>query len=114
MQKGNALAMASHGTTDAAQGGAAPLQQLRVASQPTPEPELEQNEEHRQKEELPVATCRHVKMALLLLEERRRGRKSPVWGYVEHLPRHFDTLLHWSEAELRELCYPALQQSVSH
>ena len=52
-------------------------------------------------------------MALLLLEERRRGRDSPVWGYVEHLPLQFDTLLHWSEAELRELCYPALQQLVS-
>ena len=52
-------------------------------------------------------------MALLLLDERRRGRDSPVWGYVEHLPRHFDTLLHWSEAELCELCYPALQLSVS-
>ena len=52
-------------------------------------------------------------MALLLLEEMQRGRDSPVWGYVEHLPRQFDTLLHWSEAELGELCYPALQQSVS-
>lgn len=62
---------------------------------------------------LSAASCRHVKMALLLLEERRQGRDSPVWGYVEHLPRHFDTLLHWSEAELHELCYPALQQSVS-
>ena len=52
-------------------------------------------------------------MALLLLEERRRGCDSPLWGYVEHLPWQLDTLLHWSEAELCELCYPALQQSVS-
>ena len=52
-------------------------------------------------------------MALLLLEERRRGRESPVWGYIEHLPQQFDTLLHWSEEELAELRYPALQQAVS-
>lgn len=52
-----------------------------------------------------------VKMALLLLWERSRGRASPVWGYIEQLPSSIDTPVRWSEAELEELQYaPAIKE----
>lgn len=46
-----------------------------------------------------------VKMAVLLLWERQKGRASPVWGYCEQLPASIDTPVRWSEAELAELQY---------
>ncbi|PRW57714.1 SET domain-containing [Chlorella sorokiniana] len=52
-----------------------------------------------------------VKMAVLLLWERSRGRASPVWGYIEQLPSSIDTPVRWSEAELVELQYaPAINE----
>ena len=52
-----------------------------------------------------------VKMAVLLLWERSRGRASPVWGYIEQLPSSIDTPVRWSEAELAELQYaPAVNE----
>ncbi|KAL4457348.1 hypothetical protein ABPG75_012213 [Micractinium tetrahymenae] len=46
-----------------------------------------------------------VKMAVLLLWERQKGRASPVWGYIEQLPASIDTPVRWSEGELAELQY---------
>lgn len=46
-----------------------------------------------------------VKMAVLLLWERRKGRGSAVWGYIEQLPTSIDTPVRWEEAELQELQY---------
>lgn len=52
-----------------------------------------------------------MKMAVLLLWERSRGRASPVWGYVEQLPSSIDTPVRWDEAELAELQYaPAISE----
>lgn len=52
-----------------------------------------------------------MKMAVLLLWERSRGRASPVWGYIEQLPSSIDTPVRWSEAELAELQYaPAINE----
>lgn len=52
-----------------------------------------------------------MKMAVLLLWERSRGRASPVWGYIEQLPSSIDTPVRWSEAELAELQYaPAVNE----
>lgn len=53
-----------------------------------------------------------VKMGVLLLWERTKGRASPVWGYVEQLPTSIDTPVRWSDAELAELQYaPAIGEA---
>ena len=49
----------------------------------------------------------------MLLHERRLGGASRVAGYVQQLPRNFDTLLHWSPAEREALQYPHLVNEVS-
>ncbi|EFN55457.1 hypothetical protein CHLNCDRAFT_52262 [Chlorella variabilis] len=52
-----------------------------------------------------------VKMAVLLLWERRKGRGSSVWGYIEQLPSSIDTPVRWEEADLAELQYqPAIKE----
>ncbi len=52
-----------------------------------------------------------MKMAVLLLWERSRGRSSPVWGYIEQLPSSIDTPVRWSEQELEQLQYaPAIKE----
>ena len=51
-------------------------------------------------------------MALMLLHEQQKGKKSDVSGYIEQLPTDFDTLLHWSPQELQMLMYPYLIQQV--
>lgn len=48
----------------------------------------------------------------MLLQERRQGDASRVAGYVQQLPREFDTLLHWSAEERAALRYPHLQKEV--
>lgn len=53
-----------------------------------------------------------VKMGVLLLRERGRGRASPVWGYVEQLPSSIDTPVRWAPAELEELQYEAAVKEV--
>lgn len=47
-----------------------------------------------------------VKMALLLLHHRSMGAESRLAAYLAALPSEFDTLLHWSPAELALLQYP--------
>ncbi|KAL4858313.1 Histone-lysine N-methyltransferase setd3 [Chlorella vulgaris] len=52
-----------------------------------------------------------VKMAVLLLWERSKGRKSSVWGYIEQLPSSIDTAVRWEEPEIAELQYqPAIKE----
>ena len=47
--------------------------------------------------------CRHVKLGLLLLKEVKRGPESPWHLWVDSLPQQIDTLIHWSDAELKQL-----------
>lgn len=52
-----------------------------------------------------------VKMAVLLLWERSKGRKSSVWGYIEQLPLSIDTAVRWEQPEIAELQYqPAIKE----
>ena len=54
-------------------------------------------------------------MAVLLLWERRKGRGSSVWGYIEQLPSSIDTPVRWEEADLAELQYqPAIKEVPPH
>ncbi|GAB4818149.1 hypothetical protein N2152v2_005195 [Parachlorella kessleri] len=53
-----------------------------------------------------------VKVSLLLLEERRKGRASRLWGYMQQLPSTLDLPLRWSDAELEELQYPPVIEEV--
>lgn len=48
----------------------------------------------------------------MLLHERQQGNASRVAGYVQQLPRTFDTPLHWSPAEQEALQYPHLVNEV--
>ena len=45
-------------------------------------------------------------LVLLLLYERHLGSASRLQSYVDSLPRHFDTPLFWTDAEIAELQYP--------
>ena len=54
----------------------------------------------------------YVKMAILLLSERAKGRESRVYGYIEQLPLSIDTPVRWNEEELRELQNGNLQKGV--
>jgi len=56
----------------------------------------------------------YVRLAIKLLWERQLGANSNVEEYVKLLPNpeDFDTLYHWSDAELKSLQYPALEMSV--
>lgn len=50
-------------------------------------------------------------MALLLLEERRKGQRSRLWGYIQQVPPTVDLPVRWGEAELAQLQYqPAIQE----
>ena len=61
---------------------------------------------------LHVLLPRGVRLALMLLYERRQGNASRVAGYVQQLPQSFDTPLHWSPAEREALQYPHLVNEV--
>ena len=41
-------------------------------------------------------------MALVLLRERREGSRSPWHPYLSHLPRAYDLLGDWTDAQLDE------------
>lgn len=45
----------------------------------------------------------HVRLALLLIYERRQGEDSDWGTYIASLPRHFTTPIHMSDEELEEL-----------
>ena len=46
---------------------------------------------------------RELRMALVLLRERREGSRSPWHPYLSHLPRAYDLLGDWTDAQLDEL-----------
>lgn len=54
----------------------------------------------------------YVKMGLLMLAERRRGKSSRVSGYIEQLPESIDTPVRWSTGELEELQSEKLKAAV--
>ena len=49
--------------------------------------------------------CRYFQLALLFLSEVKKGSASLWYPYIQSLPREFDPLEHWSNAELAELQY---------
>lgn len=53
-----------------------------------------------------------MKLALMVLHERRQGAQSRVAGYVAQLPRAFETPLHWTAEESAQLQYPHLEAEV--
>ena len=54
----------------------------------------------------------YVKMGLLMLAERRRGKSSRVSGYIDQLPESIDTPVRWSTGELEELQSEKLKAAV--
>lgn len=42
-------------------------------------------------------------LVLVMMYEFSKGQASRWWPYLEILPNHFDTLIHWSQSELAEL-----------
>ena len=54
----------------------------------------------------------YVKMGLLMLAERRRGKSSRVSGYIDQLPESMDTPVRWSTGELEELQSEKLKDAV--
>ncbi len=48
---------------------------------------------------------RNFQLALLFLTEAQKGASSSYHPYILTLPRHFDSLVHWSDRELEELQY---------
>ena len=56
---------------------------------------------------------RFVKLALMVLHEKRMGASSLVAGYVAQLPESFQTPLHWTLDERSQLQYPHLESEVS-
>ena len=54
----------------------------------------------------------YVKMGLLMLAERRRGKSSRVSGYIDQLPESIDTPVRWSTGELEELQSEKLKDAV--
>ena len=53
-----------------------------------------------------------ARLAVRLVAEARRGAASPLAAYIDALPREFDTLLHWTPAELEELQDPKFATAV--
>ena len=53
-----------------------------------------------------------ARLAVRLVAEARRGAASPLAAYIDALPREFDTLLHWTAAELDELQDPKFATAV--
>ncbi|KAL3142193.1 hypothetical protein ABBQ38_002543 [Trebouxia sp. C0009 RCD-2024] len=51
------------------------------------------------------STNKHLQLALLLLDEFKKGTASKWHPYIAALPTSCDTLVHWSEEELEELQY---------
>ena len=50
---------------------------------------------------------RNFQLALFLLAESKKGRDSAWYTYIQTLPQHVDSLVHWSDTELHELQYGA-------
>ncbi len=54
-------------------------------------------------------SCRNFQLALLFLAESKKGRDSSWHPYLQTLPQHVDSLVHWSDTELHELQYGATE-----
>ena len=54
-------------------------------------------------------SCRNFQLALLFLAESKKGRDSAWYPYIQTLPQHVDSLVHWSDTELHELQYGATE-----
>jgi hypothetical protein len=54
-------------------------------------------------------SCRNFQLALLFLAETKKGRDSAWYPYIQTLPQHVDSLVHWSDTELHELQYGATE-----
>ncbi len=54
----------------------------------------------------------YVKMSILLLWERQKGKSSRVYGYIAQLPSSIDTPVRWSEEDLDQLQSARLKQAV--
>ena len=52
-----------------------------------------------------MTLCRYLQLALLLLTEVKKGTESPWHPYIQTLPNSVNTLLHWTDDDLRELQY---------
>ena len=51
-----------------------------------------------------AAGCfRGVQIALLLVKELKLESQSALHAWIQSLPQHFSTLMHWSQDELEEL-----------
>ena len=51
-------------------------------------------------------------MALLLLWEKRKGRRSALWGYIAQLPVSVDLPVRWAPEELAELQFRQIIEEV--
>lgn len=47
--------------------------------------------------------CRDIQLAALLLYHAKLGLHSEWYPWIQALPTHFNTLLHWTDAQLAEL-----------
>ena len=50
-----------------------------------------------------LSSCRDVQLAALLLWHAKQGPQSDWYPYIQALPPKFDTLIHWTSAQLDEL-----------
>lgn len=55
------------------------------------------------------SSVKSFQLALLFLAETKKGRDSAWYPYIQTLPQHVDSLVHWSDPELHELQYGATQ-----
>ena len=54
-----------------------------------------------------------LSLVLVMIFEFGQGRASRWWPYLKLLPSQFDTLMYWSDAELRELEGSAIRRKIS-
>ena len=59
-----------------------------------------------------ACACSIRKVVCRLAVEIGKGKASTWAGYIEHMPRHFNTLPYWSKDELEELHNKQLEYSV--
>ncbi|DBA96971.1 TPA: hypothetical protein ACH3X1_001295 [Trebouxia sp. C0004] len=55
------------------------------------------------------SSIKNFQLALLFLAESKKGRDSAWYPYIQTLPQHVDSLVHWSDTELHELQYGATE-----
>ncbi|KAA6428995.1 MAG: hypothetical protein FRX49_01105 [Trebouxia sp. A1-2] len=55
------------------------------------------------------SSIKNFQLALLFLAETKKDRDSAWYPYIQTLPQHVDSLVHWSDTELHELQYGATE-----